>query len=67
MRFDALRQSQIDAAEAECGFTDEEREVLAMARREKHPTSALYIKNPRMQAISTHSGILEMLQKDERG
>ena len=35
MRFDALRQSQIDAAEAECGFTDEEREVLAMARRGK--------------------------------
>ena len=35
MRFEALRQSQIDAAEAECGFTDEEREVLAMARRGK--------------------------------
>lgn len=35
MRFEMLRQSQVDAAEAECGFTDEEREVLALARRGK--------------------------------
>lgn len=39
MRFDTLRQSQIDAASEEYCLTDEEQEVLALARRGKSVTA----------------------------
>ena len=35
MRFDRIHQSRIDAAEAEYGLTDDEREVLSLSRRGK--------------------------------
>ena len=35
MRFDGICQSRVDAADAAFGFTDDERDVLTLARRGK--------------------------------